>query len=342
MHRISCTRAIMSKLFLPSFALSLHKRCIENTCYILRLQRFHATIRSAGTVLKCSFSTTGRSLLLTKERNFLSYMNLKSTTSYGLMLLLSIVLFSCATPKKISYMQDATEEKAFNDMKKTIRVQPGDKISIIVKSKDPQLTELFNLATTSQSIGYAGSGSSVSGGRVLSYYSITADGCIDFPVLGKLKVAGMSREDIVNMIQERLIAEDLVKDPIVTVEFANLQYSVLGEVSRPGQFSIDRDNISLLEAISRAGDLSILGRRDNVMVMREQNGKKEIYKVDLTSADSIMNSPVAYLQQNDIVYVEPNNVRKRQSTVNGNNVLTSSFWISLISLLTTISVVVFK
>ncbi len=269
-------------------------------------------------------------------------MNLKPTTSYGLALLLSVVLFSCATPKKISYMQDVTEGTVLNDMKKTIRVQPGDKISIIVKSKDPQLTELFNLATTTQTIGSTGDGSSVSGGRVLSCYSITADGCIDFPVLGKLKVAGMTREDIVNMIRERLIAENLIKDPIVTAEFANLQYYVLGEVSRPGQFTIDRDNISLLEAISRAGDLNILGRRDNVTVMREQNGRKEIYKVDLTSADSIMNSPVAYLQQNDIVYVEPNNVRKRQSTVNGNNVLSSSFWISLISLLTTISVVLFK
>ena len=262
-------------------------------------------------------------------------MNLKSTTSYGLALLLSVVLFSCATPKKISYMQDVTEGTVLNDMKKAIRVQPGDNIAIRVKSKDPQLTELFNIAPTTQT-------STGTGKQPLLCYSITADGCIDFPVLGKLKVAGMSREDIVNMIQEKLIAEDLVKDPIVTVEFANLQYSVLGEVSSPGQFSIDRDNISLLEAISRAGDLSILGRRDNVMVMREQNGKKEIYKVDLTSADSIMNSPVAYLQQNDIVYVEPNNVRKRQSTVNGNNILTPAFWMSIVSFLTSLSVALFR
>lgn len=288
-----------------------------------------------------SWNTANAGLLNHKKKLLLFYMSLKSTTSYGLTLLLSILLFSCTTPKKISYMQGVTEGMAFNDVKKTIRVQPGDKISIVVKSKDPQLTELFNLATATQSISM-GSGSSTSGNRLLSYYSITTDGCVDFPVLGKLKVSGMTREDIVNMIQERLMSENLVKDPIVTVEFANLHYSVLGEVSRPGQFDIDRDNISLFDAISRAGDLSILGRRDNVMVMREQDGKKEIYRVDLTNADSIMNSPVAYLQQNDIIYVEPNNVKKRQSTVNGNNVLSSSFWISLISLVTTISVVVFK
>ncbi len=266
-------------------------------------------------------------------------MNSRSIPSYGLALVLSIILFSCTTPN-ISYMSEVPNDVVFKDKPQLVKVQVGDKISIIAKSKDQQLSELFNLPVTSYRIGSTMTASNNS--QQLACYSVTSDGCIDFPVLGKVKVAGLSREQIAKTIKQKLISENLVKDPVITVEFENLHFSVMGEVLNPGQYSIDRDNISLLDALSKAGDLTIYGRRDNVLVIRQQNGKRQTYRVDLTDAYSIMDSPVAYLQQNDIVYVEPNNVRKRQSTVNGNNVLSTSFWVSVASLLTSIAVLIAK
>ena len=265
-------------------------------------------------------------------------MKFKKIASYGLAILLSITLFSCSTPQNISYMEGVPNGVVFNDAPQTIKVQAGDKISIVAKSKDPQLSELFNLAVASQRIGSTNNSSS----QQMSCYNVASDGCIDFPVIGKIKVADMTREQIAETIKQKLISENLVKDPVITVEFENLHFSVMGEVNNPGQYSIDRDNISLLDALSKAGDLTIYGRRDNVLVMRQEGGQKKVYRVNLTSADCVMNSPVAYLQQNDVVYVDPNNMRKRQSTVNGNNVLSASFWVSIASLLTSIAVLIVK
>ena len=264
-------------------------------------------------------------------------MKFKSIVSYGLAMVVSVMLFSCSTPKNISYLQNMPDEAVFDDVNQVIRLQPGDKISIVVKSKDPLLSELFNLSVTSYRVG---SITNSSYSQYISCYSVASDGRIDFPVLGKVSVTGMTRQQIAETIKQRLVAENLVKDPVVTVEFENLHFSVMGEVSRPGQYNIDYDKISLLDALSKAGDLTIYGRRDNVLVIREQDGKKYSYRVDLTDTNSVMNSPVAYLQQNDVVYVDPNNVRKRQSTVNGNNVLSTSFWISVASLITSIIVLI--
>ncbi len=250
-------------------------------------------------------------------------------------MLLSIILFSCSTPKNISYMQDIPDGIVLGAAEQLIKIQNGDKVSIVVKSRDPQLSELFNLPVSSYRVGST-SGSSYS--QQMSCYSVTSDGCIDFPVLGKVEILGMTREQVAETIKQKLVSQDLVKDPVVTVEFENLHYSVMGEVNNPGQYNIDRDRVTLLDALSKAGDLTIQGRRDNVLVIRTQDGKQYAYRVDLTDTDSVMNSPVAYLQQNDVVYVDPNNVRKRQSTVNGNNVLSTSFWVSVASLLTSIAV----
>lgn len=249
------------------------------------------------------------------------------------------LLGSCATPK-VAYFQDVqpgTPEQVLNRL--DIRVRPEDKISIIVNSKDPLLMELFNLPTVSRQIG-SGSGSSGSSSQGLSGYTVDKSGNIDFPVLGAVHVAGMTREEIASYIKEELVEKNLVKDPIVTVEFQNLTVSVLGEVASPGRYNIDKDRLSLLDAISMAGDLTINGKRDNVLVQREENGKKVLYKVDLNSGLDLYASPVYYLQQNDIIYVEPNSMRARQATVNGNSIRTPSFWISLVSLATTVTVLI--
>lgn len=255
-------------------------------------------------------------------------------------LLVAVALFSgCAAPK-IAYFQDVYAGSAEPIATGTdIRVQPDDKISIVVNSRDPLLTNLFNLPVSTRRVG-----ETVSTYRdgAISGYTIDKEGNIDFPVLGKLHIGGMNREEIVNYIKEQLISQNLVKDPVVTVEFMNLSVSVLGEVTRPGRYNIDKDRMTLLDAISMAGDLTVYGLRNKVMVQREENGKQNVYVVDLTSAKSLYSSPVYYLKQNDLVYVEPNDVRARQSTVNGNNIRSSSFWVSIASLLTSVLVLIVR
>lgn len=255
-------------------------------------------------------------------------------------------LVACSTPARITYFQDLRPGESEQQVVAAteIKVRPGDKLSIIVNSRDPQLTQLFNLPYVGQQIGQGSvtSNATSSNSQGVSGYTVDEQGMIDFPVLGKIEIAGKNREEIAAFIKEELLAKNLVKDPVVTVEYMNLCISVLGEVASPGRYSIDRDKVTLLDAISMAGDLTIYGKREKVLVLREENGVQRVYGVNLCSAEHLYTSPVYYLRQNDVVYVEPNNVRARQATVNGNNVRSTSFWISLASLLTTIAVLVFK
>lgn len=277
-------------------------------------------------------------------KSIIRFLSLKATY----LLFIAWAAVSCSTPSHVTYFQDLrpgeSEQKIIAATE--IKVRPGDKLSIIVNSRDPQLSQLFNLPYVSQQIG-SGSASSSSGSastssQGISGYTVDEKGQIDFPVLGKLEIAGKNREEIAAFIKGELLAKDLVKDPVVTVEYMNLCISVLGEVANPGRYSIDRDKVTLLDAISMAGDLTIYGKREKVLVLREENGVQRVYGVNLCSAEYLYTSPVYYLRQNDVVYVEPNNVRARQATVNGNNVRSTSFWISLASLLTTVAVLVFK
>lgn len=251
-------------------------------------------------------------------------------------------LTACSASRQTNYFQDIQTggEAILTPQSQEIRIQPEDQISILVNSRDPQLADLFNLPIVSRQVGQ--SSSSGSSSRGLSGYTVDSQGEIDFPVLGKIQVAGKSREEIASYIKNELIGKNYVKDPVVTVEFMNLYVSVLGEVNRPGHFNIDRDQMTVLNAISQAGDLTIYGKRDRVLVLRKDGDKQLVYELNLCSAKQLYASPGFNLQQNDVVYVEPNSVRARQSTVNGNNVLSTSFWFSLASLLTTLSVLVFK
>ena len=257
-----------------------------------------------------------------------------------------VALSSCNSSKQVVYFQDLKpgETEIKLPEVKAITIRPEDKISIIVNSRDPQLTDLFNLPVMSRQLGQSlrSGGVSTGNSQGVSAYTVNSEGEIDFPVLGKIYVAGMKREEIAGYIKEELIRQNLVKDPVVTVEFANLSVSVLGEVNSPGRFSIDRDRLTLLDALSMAGDLTIYGNRSKVMVLRQEGDVQRVYGVDLTSGEHIYTSPAYYLQQNDVVYVEPNEVKARQSTVNGNNVRSTSFWISLASLLTSIAILIFN
>lgn len=254
-----------------------------------------------------------------------------------LLALICMLFASCATNKKISYFQDAQNADSAQIALPSpeIRLRPEDKISIVVNTRDPELSSLFNLPYTTRYIGSQNLNSGSNSG--VSCYVITPDGDIYFPELGKLHIAGMTRNEVADFIKNQLISSNLVNDPVVTVEYANLHVSVFGEVRNPGQFNITRDKVTLLDALSMAGDLTINGKRTNVMVLRTDTlGNVLTYTVDMTSIDSVTKSPVYYLCQNDQIYVEPTVKRARESTANGNVFSSPSFWISTASAITTL------
>lgn len=255
----------------------------------------------------------------------------------------ALLLFgACATPHKVSYLQDVGSSVRREGIARIpVTVQPEDKISIVVNSQNPELADMFNLPVMTHRIGQP-MNSNYNYNQQVSSYTVDSNGNIDFPVLGEIHVAGLEREKIASYIKNELVRKNLVRDAVVIVEFMNMGVSVMGEVNRPGRFNIERDHLTLLDALSMAGDLTIYGKRENVLVIRRENGGETFYRVDLCDSRSLYASPAYYLKQNDMVYVEPNNVRARQSTLNGNNVRTASFWMSLASLLTTLGVLIFK
>jgi polysaccharide export outer membrane protein len=247
-----------------------------------------------------------------------------------------LMLVACGTPTEISYFQDLSAGDAATMLPESqIRLRPEDKVSIVVNTSNPDITRLFNLPYTTTRIGTSSEATS-NYSQGLSGYTLDADGNIDFPVLGTLHLGGLRREEAAAYIKDRLISSEMTRDAVVTVEFMNLSVAVMGEVARPGRYNIIRDNFTIFDAISSAGDLTIRGKRDGVIVLREEDGVQRKYVVNLCSAREVLASPVFYLQQNDMVYVEPNDVRARESTVNGNNIRSTSFWISVASLVSTI------
>lgn len=261
----------------------------------------------------------------------------------GIILIAMASLSSCRTPKDITYFQDITNGQRLEVTPSSeLLVKPGDRLSIVVHSKDPQLAVLFNLPVASRRIGdiqtatISTPGSSSSNSNESSSYTVDSYGDIDFPGLGTLHIDGMRRTQVAEYIKKELIQRNLVKDPTVIVEFLNRTVSVLGEVSNPGKVAIGRDQFTLLDAIAAAGDLTIQGKRNNVIVLRMEDGRQVAHTVDLTNAQATFSSPVYYLQQDDVIYVEPNDLRKRTTTANGSAFQTPSFWISIASFVTTV------
>ena len=257
---------------------------------------------------------------------------------------------SCTTTNDVTYFQDAAvlNGMAVQD-EQTIRLHPEDKINILVSRSNPLLEQQFTLvANTSKSV--VGSettmkntkGSGSGSGQQLLAYTIDEQGTINFPVLGKISVGGKTRRQVAEYIQDRLIARELVSDPIVTVEYVNMGVNVMGEVNKAGRIDIDKDHFTLLDALAKAGDLTITGQRKDVLVTRQVDGVNHVYHVDLTNMQTLLNSPAYYLQQNDLVYVSPNDKRKRESKAMGNTFNTPAVWISIASLLTTITALIIK
>jgi polysaccharide export outer membrane protein len=260
--------------------------------------------------------------------------------------LASITLLSaCHAEKEVLYFQDAQPNQAeMIQASNAIKVQPGDELRIFVTTDDNEASALFNLMSESRSLSRTvstkgGTTSSSSGQNYTLAYTVASDGTIDFPIVGKVKVGGKTREEIASDIKATLLKQKLVNNPIITVQFGNLFFTTLGEVNQRGTYTLDRDRLTLLEALGMSGDLTIYGRRDAVWVMREQDGQRTMYKVDLRSTDC-MNSPAYYVQQGDVIYVEPNSTRIGQSTINENTFKSVGFWTSLLSIAISITTLI--
>lgn len=220
---------------------------------------------------------------------------------------ISTLLFSCGSKQDIVYFQNVDNlgiSKSIN--KYTPTISPDDMLTITVSALDQDGAKPFNLPTINFSI------NGIVGQEKQQTYLVDANGNIDFPVLGNLKLAGLSRIQATNLIKDLL--KDYIKNPIVNIRTINFKITILGEVNRPGTYTIDNERITILEAFGLAGDLAIKGERKNVLVIREINGKKTTTRIDLTTQE-LFNSPVYYLVQNDVIYVEPNNSRAKGSSI---------------------------
>ena len=259
---------------------------------------------------------------------------LKKQFLFGLVAL-ALLVSSCASTKDIAYFQNKMVNQPEKiDKHAGIVIQPKDMLSIVVSSRNPELVAMFNLPVVSYQAG--GELASINSYQQrLMGYVVDEEGFIEFPVLGKLNIVGKTRWEVAELVKNKLIQEGYLSDAVVTVEFLNFKISVLGEVASPGTFSIEGDKVTVLQAISLARDLTIFGRRDNVSVIREQDGKRTIYEINLTDVD-LFKSPAYYLQQNDIVYVQPNDIKARQSTTDDKTLRIASIGLSSGSLLVSV------
>lgn len=260
--------------------------------------------------------------------------------SFLLLLTVAVLMLSCASTKHVAYIQNSGRfDSARSSVLYDARIMPKDVLTITVNTVNPEASAPFNLIVA-KTLSSSSDGQTISSSRALLSYLVSNEGTIDFPVLGTLKVGGLTKTECEKLIYDKVLPYLNVKEnPVVTVNMSNYKISVLGEVANPGMFSVSNEKINIFEALAKAGDLTIYGVRDRVKLIREDaKGKKEVYTLNLNDVN-IINSPYYYLQQNDIVYVEPNRVKSRNASVGQTTSLwltSTSILISLASLLYTI------
>ena len=256
--------------------------------------------------------------------------------SIFILLALAVVMFTgCGSVKNVAYLQNSDEINFDNSrFLYDARIMPKDQLTISVNTSTSEASVPFNLLLQNE---YYQNRNLSAGGGTLMPYLVDNDGYINYPMVGRLKVGGLTKSEAEKLIAEKIrpyLAES--ENPIVTVRMSSYSVSVLGEVARPGSFQVSREKITILGALAQAGDLTIYGVRDKVKLIREDStGKKQIVTLNLNDAN-IINSPYYYLQQNDVVYVEPNKVKAQNSSVGSMTTLwfsATSILISLTSLL---------
>ena len=257
-------------------------------------------------------------------------MSLNRVNLFVKLLLLSLFAVSCASKKDILLLQDIESYKVEQDSTVNhLTIKKNDLVSIIVTSIDQKSAIPFNLPVVNSS-SRAG-GLNVMGQQQLQSYLVDAYGFIDFPVLGRVKAVGKTTQDLKEELKRSLLK--YIKDPIINIRIQNFSISVIGEVNRPGTFTVTNERINILQAISLAGDFTEYGVRKEVLVVREKdNGDKEYHKIDFTSK-SLLTSPFYFLKQNDVVIVSPNNAQVQASAFNRN----TGVYVSVVSILITLA-----
>lgn len=239
----------------------------------------------------------------------------------------ALFLVGCASPKKIAYLQDA-ENYSYEDTHRqhNIKVLPKDNLSIYVSATDQNAVAVFNkhLGNTNSQTYNSGMG----GG--LYTYAVDDDGTINFPIIGRIRLEGMTRLECEQIIAAKIKPYMAAgENPIVTVRFNSFRFTVIGEVGSPGVKTSTREKCSLIDALAMAGDIGIQGKRENIMLIREAaDGGKSVHRLNILDPN-VMNSPYFYLQQNDVIYVEPNSIKKTSASVG----TSTHLWFSLASVL---------
>lgn len=247
---------------------------------------------------------------------------------YQLKLFLTVItlslLYSCGSRKQMVYFQTETDSLSVKSYTPTFK--SDDLLSIKILADDPESVIPFNMPVANQN-STMNSGYS-QGNPERDGYLVDENGMINLPILGQIHVGGMKRSEVVTLLQGKLSA--YLSHPIVNIQIMNFKITILGDVRNPGTFKIPNERITILEALGLSGDAELTGERNNLLIVRERDGKKIQYRMDLTNSESVFNSPAYYLEQNDVVYVEPN-FNKRSS---------SSFWRSSASIFISISAVI--
>lgn len=267
----------------------------------------------------------------------LHFMKIKNIT---LVLFIAVLLTACDAYQKVTYLQNAGKTVVYTDTISSpvpdAKLKIGDLLTIVVNSNTPEASIPFNLPLVPmQSMeSYSQSRTVISsygsnGG--LQNYLVGTDGTIVFPIIGKLHVEGMTKNELAAQIKTKIYPRYIKEEPIVSIRFVNYSISVLGEVARPNTYQVNNEKISIFEALATAGDLTIYGRRDNVLLIRQNNNGRETIRIDLRDKN-LVNSPYYYLQQNDVIYVQPNDPKSRSSQLSTAETLSVSLIGTLISL----------
>ena len=250
-------------------------------------------------------------------------MNTISKFKWLLLLMTGWFFTSCTSPKQILYFQDIDDMVAQKiEEKYEPVIMKDDKLQILISGPDKSVVSPYNFTLSDNVSGYSSAQSVVP-------YLVDSDGFIELPGLGRMKVEGMRRVDLVNKITDMLRDGGLIKDPVVSVSFMNYKVTVLGEVRNPGTYTMDGERNTILQALGRAGDLQLTAKRDGIILIRDVDGKQTHIKIDLTKSD-ILNSPYFYMHQNDVIYVPQSATRVRQGTA------ALSLWSTVLSSITTL------
>ena len=246
--------------------------------------------------------------------------------------LLATVLVGCNSTKRVIYKfaKDETVKSIVEDGQ--IRIKPLDRLTIVVSSQNPELAAPFNAPSSFNSLTPNPLGSSSANGmQSVQVRTVDENGTLEMPLIGKIECKGKTRSELSNEIAKKIIDGGYINDAMVNIQFADMKVFVLGEVNRPGEYNITRDKITILEALAMAGDMTIYGNRENVAVIRRGTGKEyEVFNLNFLEGNQ-MTSPAVYLQQGDVVYIQPNKYKAATAEINQNR----TFWISIASTLIT-------